>query len=133
MIVECEYSHLWERAYERGYSIEEVMSCVCRKLPDGRIQVDTSHPSYPAKRKAGPGTALKVMLRRLGFHATTGCPCNDNARLMNAWGSDGCRQNIQTIVGWLKEEAKQRNIPAPEALLKTLVHAAIRVSESRRV
>ncbi len=51
---------------------------------------------------------MKAVLASLGFGigpCATGC--QGRADQMNAWGVDGCMANIDTIVGWRKEEAER--------------------------
>lgn len=57
-----------------------------------------------------PGTELKRLLSWFGQYATTGCGCVKHANVMDQRGCDWCEQNIETIVGWLKEEASQRSV-----------------------
>lgn len=58
--------------------------------------------------RGGPGTELTRILRRLGINYTPGCSCPQHAVQMDAWGPDGCEENIDTIVGWMREEAQKR-------------------------
>ena len=39
------------------------------------------------------------------------CNCETRVDTMNDWGAEGCRQNIDTIVDWLLEEAQARGLP----------------------
>jgi hypothetical protein len=52
---------------------------------------------------AGPGTELKKLLAELGIKDFAGCSCEKHAAQMNAWGVEGCRENFETIRGWLIE------------------------------
>lgn len=77
----------------------------------------------------GPGTELKKLLASMGITATESCPCSARAREMDnreqaepGW----CAANIDTIVGWLREEAGRRELPFIEAGARLLVHAAIK-------
>ena len=47
---------------------------------------------------------------------------------MNKNGNDWCEQNIDTVVGWLRDEAKRRNLPFLDAVGKLLVSRAIKKS-----
>jgi hypothetical protein len=60
---------------------------------------------------SGPGTELKKLLSYLGIFADGDCPCNAHASEMDHNGPDWCEQNIETVVGWLEEEATKRNLP----------------------
>lgn len=59
----------------------------------------------------GVGDALKSMLSKIGIVAKKGCQCNQRSREMNLRGPDWCEENIDTVVGWLEEEAKSRRFP----------------------
>ena len=128
MRIECLWADLAERALERGYYYDEVMACICEKKANGNIVVDTDHPAYPKKKRIGPGTVLKAMLRRLGFKYEAGCQCADHAKQMNRWGPDGCEKNFDIISGWLAAEAEKRGIPYLTSLGKVLISASIKRS-----
>lgn len=62
----------------------------------------------PAEPKAappsrGPGTELKALLAELGITDFAGCGCDTKAARMNRWGVEGCRENFETIRGWIAE------------------------------
>jgi hypothetical protein len=54
-----------------------------------------------------PGDCLSETLSVMGVTESLGCGCNGRKAQMNAWGIDGCRQNLDTIAGWLREQAGQ--------------------------
>jgi hypothetical protein len=75
----------------------------------------------------GPGGALKSLLRSiLGITATAECSCNARAAQMDARGCEWCEANIDTIVGWLREEAEKRGLPFLDVVGRLLVRRAIR-------
>jgi hypothetical protein len=74
----------------------------------------------------GPGTELKKLLATVGITASPTCSCNARAAEMNARGVDWCKANIDTIVGWLREEAAKRGLPFLDAAGRLLVRRAIR-------
>lgn len=76
--------------------------------------------------QAGPGTELKKLLKRLGITASPTCSCNRRAADMDARGVEWCEQNIETIVGWLREEAGKRGLPFVDIAGTALVKLAIR-------
>lgn len=78
----------------------------------------------------GPGTFLVRLLAKLGIHASPTCPCKARARLMNQRGSDWCAENLDTIVGWLREEAARRKLPFVDLAGKLLVRRAIALSRA---
>lgn len=79
------------------------------------------HPNHP-------GTVLSKMIKSLGFTMSDSCSCKRHALEMNNKGNDWCVENIDTIVGWLREETHKRNLPFIDALGKLLVNRAIKKS-----
>lgn len=76
----------------------------------------------------GPGTILSKMLSKIGIHSTPNCSCRRRAMEMNTRGPDWCAQNIDLIVGWLKEESEKRKLPFVDFAGKLLIQRAIKVS-----
>jgi hypothetical protein len=91
--------------------------------PGGMIPAD---PSTPAPAPAGPGTELQKLLGRIGLGEKSSCQCKSRARLMDAKGPEWCRDNLDTIVGWLREEAQKRGLPFLETGARLMVKLAIR-------
>jgi hypothetical protein len=59
---------------------------------------------------AGPGKFLHAAIKRwFGEEYTLQCGCENRLAQMDAWGPEGCRRNIGTIVDWLWEESQQRD------------------------
>lgn len=57
----------------------------------------------------GVGTALHDLLYvRYGLNYHSGCGCRQLVILMNSWGPQECRDNIDLIVGKLLAQAKKR-------------------------
>lgn len=79
------------------------------------------HPNHP-------GTILSKMIKSVGIQMTDTCSCKRHALEMNEKGNDWCESNIDTIVGWLRDEAKRRSLPFMDALGKLLVSRAIKKS-----
>jgi hypothetical protein len=140
-LITCHRTFLESRCRERGYTLSEVMPCVV--LQNGeRWTIDTDHQAYPFKPKPGhkpqpsalpvpvptytPGAELKKLLKKVGITATPNCSCNARAAEMDRKGCDWCEQNIDTIVGWLREEAEKRGLPFLDAAGRLLVKRAIR-------
>ncbi|GIW60111.1 MAG: hypothetical protein KatS3mg087_1177 [Patescibacteria group bacterium] len=74
------------------------------------LTVLTRDPAfYPDKEiiawppNEGPGTELKKILSSIGINPTESCDCNAKARQMDIWGVEGCEENFDTIVQWLRE------------------------------
>jgi hypothetical protein len=76
----------------------------------------------------GPGTQLSRMIKSLGIHMSDSCSCRRHAISMNEQGNDWCEQNIDTVVGWIKEEAKRRGLPFVDMIGKVMVNRAIKKS-----
>lgn len=75
-----------------------------------------------------PGTILSKMIKSIGIQMSDSCSCKKHALEMNNRGNDWCESNIDTIVGWLRDEAKRRNLPFMDAIGKLLVGRAIKKS-----
>lgn len=75
---------------------------------------------------SGPGSELKKLLALVGITASATCSCNRRAISMDANGADWCEANIDTIVGWLREEAEKRGLPFLDVAGRMLVRRAIR-------
>lgn len=70
------------------------------------------------------GSHLKILLASFGIKATQ-CKCNARAAIMNSWSVQQCEENIDTIVGWLSEEAASRGLPFLNVVGRMLVRRAI--------
>lgn len=93
----------------------------------GPGQVTDVQPSRSTPlKKGGPGTELKRLLNWFGIVDKSGCQCNDHARRMDYWGPDKCQERLDTIVGWLEKEAKERRLPFSRVAGRVLVRWAIR-------
>ena len=83
--------------------------------------------------RPGPGNELKKMLAWFA-RPSDSCKCETRADTMNDWGPEGCRQNLDTIVEWLLEEAELRGLPSGKftrIIAKSLVITAIRRFERK--
>ena len=80
------------------------------------------------KQKYGVGTELKRILQAMLITPASGCGCDNQALLMNAEGPDWCEENIDTIVGWMKENASKRKLKwiFTEVAAKVLIRQAIK-------
>lgn len=138
----------------RGYSLQEVSGCIVSQ-DDENVVIDHSHPSYPRPKnmtheqflesirdrlnnpqpilqqtteqeiEEGTGTELKKLLKMMGITPAPNCSCNAKAKFMNQKGIQWSKDNINIIVGWLKEEATKRNLPFFTYGAKKLVELAI--------
>jgi hypothetical protein len=84
-------------------------------------------PSTPTH---APGTELKKLLAKVGIIATPDCACNARAAEMDRQGVEWCEANLDTIVGWLREQAEARGLPFLDIAGRLLVKRAI--SNARR-
>src|SRR5262249_8473634 len=74
----------------------------------------------------GAGTELKKLLAKIGITTTPDCACNQRAIEMDQKGVEWCAANVETIVGWLQEEATRRKLPFTKLGGRTLLRLAIR-------
>ena len=97
-------------------------------------------PVLEITKNSGPGTYLKLLLKKIGIEPKPGCSCNDRAITMDEKGPEWCNENIDGIVNWLKEEhIKQKPrkvilsfpIPFIRFLVKMLIRRAIKLSERK--
>ena len=94
-------------------------------------QPTTGGRTMPAT-KTGPGTELAALLKTIGIDAKEkGCQCKSHARRMDKEGPQWCRDNIETILGWLQTEAKKRKLPFIKTAAKQVVLLAIRRAEKK--
>jgi hypothetical protein len=144
MIV-CNKTFLLERCVQRGYSLDEVMPCVVKREGD-MWTIDETHSSYPSKSRLvinaedpmandqhGPGTYLSNLLKKIGIVSSPNCSCKYRIKIMNVNGNDWCENNINTIITWLKEEAKKRKLPFIDFAAELLVNRAIKLSRSAKL
>ena len=108
------------------------MGCTETIVEQGRVIYRDCHSHKPAGEHAeppagGPGTELKKLLAGwpLRIVAKPNCSCSARARTMDANGCDWCEQNVDMIVGWLREEAAKRKLPFVDAAGRLLVKRAI--------
>jgi hypothetical protein len=78
----------------------------------------------------GPGAELKKLLAGWPFYLTASpdCACNARADAMDRRELDApgwCEANIDTIVGWLREQAQARGLPFLDVAGRLLVRRAI--------
>lgn len=76
--------------------------------------------------EGGVGTEVKKILSRIGITASPTCQCNARAKKMDYMGIKWSEENIDAIVGWLRDEAKTRRLPYSDFAGKTLVWYAIK-------
>lgn len=66
--------------------------------------------SLSVKPRGLPGTELKKLISWFGFKGDNGCGCSEHAAKMDHLGPQWCKDNIDTIVGWMVESAKKKSV-----------------------
>jgi hypothetical protein len=107
--------------YESVFTISPVKTPYILPNPPAPPQTLEDFPN-------GPGTILSKMLSKIGINSTPNCSCRRRAMEMNNRGPDWCAENIDTIVGWLREESEKRKLPFVDFAGKLLIQRAIKVS-----
>lgn len=139
-------ANLEQRCRQRGYALDEVAACIVSRDGD-TVTVDVDHPAYPRSPKPGltpppppppapahgPGTELKKLLKKVGITASPNCSCNARARTMDQWGCDKCEENIDKIVGWLREEATKRKLPFVDIAGRMIIKRAIKMARKSEI
>ena len=116
---------------QRGMCIDpdtfELKSQAPMKYPGVTAMPATTAATQAVKTATpSPGSELHKLLARFGIHQTSGCGCKDRAREMNERGCGWCLENIDTITGWMREEAAKRGLPFVETAARMLVYLAVR-------
>lgn len=97
------------------------------KSDSGRVRaicgIDRTKKPPP---EGGVGSEVKKLLSRIGITASPTCQCAAKARQMDYMGVKWCEDNIDTIVGWLRDEARTRKLPYSDFAGKALLLYAIR-------
>ena len=120
------------RLTERGYTWDEVEMCIVSRDGD-MITVDETHYAYPRKREeapkpSGPGTELKKMFAWLRIVPRGDCECNSHAAKMDQLGEQWVRDNIETVINWIEEEARKRGVFANLAFNRTWARTMILIA-----
>ena len=85
-------------------------------------------PKTMEEEPYGPGTVLSTMIKSLGIQMSDSCSCRRHALTMNEKGNDWCEQNLDTVVGWLREEATRRGLPFVDMIGRVMVNRAVKKS-----
>lgn len=80
----------------------------------------------------GVGTELKLLLSLIGITDRPGCRCKERAAEMDRRGIFWCEQNIETISGWLKEEATLRRLPFVKRAAISIIRKAIKNAKAHQ-
>lgn len=68
----------------------------------------------------GPGTTLKKLISWF-VEQPPNCGCANRIALMNAWGKQRCREELPTILSWLRESAYDNDLPYSEYVISTIL------------
>ena len=112
-----------------GKSTAELKKLLDNYKPDAPQAVSFRINDY----RPGPGSELKKLLAWFA-RPSDACQCETRADTMNDWGVEGCRENLDTILDWLMEEAQLRKLPHgrfTRAIARSLVLTAIRRLERK--
>lgn len=126
--MDCLYQHV--ESLEDGRHAFVCLNCEhprTSKYGDPAMLHRTCGKSEPKYCRAG--CQLNRLLSNVGIEYTPDCKCASRAVEMDRNGEAWCRANIDTITGWMREEAENRGLPFVEFAAKQLVRLAIRLAE----
>jgi len=88
-------------------------NCPAKLTPEQQAEREAQRQAAMAEQERaaahGAGTYLHRLLKRLtGEGITASCRCTSHIATMNRNGPAWCRENVDTIVGWLEEEIERR-------------------------
>lgn len=92
---------------------------------DIQTSLQAMYPRTLEQDPNGPGSILTGMIKTLGISSSSTCSCRRHALEMNDQGPDWCEQNMETILSWLRDEAKKRGLPFIDMVGKAMVQRAI--------
>lgn len=93
-------------ADEQGRRWIHCSQCSYRKFthfPKERV-----HHLCDGHSSPGPGWHLRQILKEAGAMSDHKCRCKERALAMDDWGVDGCLENREIIIKWMKEAAFSR-------------------------
>jgi hypothetical protein len=96
-------------------TVNEVTSSIANVI---RLEASKTPLLSPGK---GPGTTLASLLS--WFKASPSCGCEERAAIMDAWGVEGCKENLPTILHWLRDSAASQNLPYSETGMKIILNS----------
>ena len=74
----------------------------------------------------GPGTAIKRMFSLMLVDASPDCLCHKRAEYLDVVGYRWAMDNIETVVDWFEDEAKNRGMPFEREIAKRLAVVAMK-------
>lgn len=99
---------------------------------DIQASIQAMYPRTLEQDPNGPGSILTGMIKTLGISSSSTCSCRRHALEMNDKGPDWCEENMETILSWLRDEAKKRGLPFIDMVGKAMVQRAINRSRKLR-
>lgn len=99
------------------------------QIGPGQLKPDAAKPTSKLPRPSeghGPGTELTKLFRPIRPFVRKGCKCEEHAAEMDRNGCDWCEANLDTIVGWLEQEAAASHLVFSRPMAEKLVTWAIR-------
>lgn len=96
-------------------------------------EIETGVPEVKQNTGERPGQELKRLIARLGFKGSAGCKCSSHTKQMDENGADWCEENIELIVGWLRDSAKKQGIPFVSFVARKIVKMAVKRSRKNKV
>jgi hypothetical protein len=96
-----------------------------------QASIQAMYPRTLEQDPNGPGSILTGMIKTLGISSSSTCSCRRHALEMNDQGPDWCEQNMETILSWLRDEAKKRGLPFIDMVGKAMIQRA--VNRSRKL
>jgi len=84
-------------------------NCPKKLTPEQLAQREAARAEQEKQAATGAGTQLHKLIKKLtGEKITASCGCKSHIAMMNKNGPAWCRENVDTIVGWLEEEIERR-------------------------
>lgn len=112
------------------------MLWTCPSCGLGPIESTTGHIRHACRpgvgvpiRRPGAGSKLKKLVSYFGIYPDGDCQCEAHAYEMDIRGTEWCRSNIETIIGWLVAEGERRSLPFPRQVYHQLALTAIKLAE----
>lgn len=104
------------------------------ELSEGDMQsyLQNTIPKTLEDEPYAPGSILASMFSSIGIKAGPQCSCKRHALEMNRKGIEWCENNMDTILGWLKEETEKRKLPWVETVARMVVNRALSKAKKYR-
>lgn len=95
--------------YKRKSEKPPRRNCPAKVTPEQLAQREAVRIEQEKLTARGPGTQLHRLITKFtGEKITASCGCKSHIAEMNRNGPAWCRENVDTIVGWMEEEIERR-------------------------